>query len=395
MIDKDNRLKLAEETVAVEPEESVPRWKVLVVDDEDEVHSITRLALSDFRFAGRELEFVSAYSAAQARSLIMEHPDVAIILLDVVMETDDAGLQFARFVRQDMGNQFGRIILRTGQPGMAPERQVMKVFDINDYRAKTELTQDRLYTVMQTALASYRDMAALARSRRQLVGIVDELDKLSEIGSEYVRQPLKEVLTTAQRLQSQLQADLSPEHLRMFEKICSLTTDIYLRVDDLVRLTETGNFNDARSLLDMNELVSDAISALAQEISDSGASVRADNLPAVTGSRRQLSQLMTNLLSNALQFRAELAPEIRIGCSRQGDYWCFHVDDNGIGIPVEDRQSVFSLFRRSGQNQSAVGSGIGLNICRKVVRWHGGEIRIDESPSGGTRIEFTLPVTDS
>ncbi|MFT5604043.1 MAG: CheY-like chemotaxis protein [Paracoccaceae bacterium] len=139
-IDKGDRLNLADELdVSFEPDD-IPRWKVLVVDDEEEIHNITRLALRDFRFSGRELEFVSAYSGAEAQTSIMEHPDVAIILLDVVMETDDAGLLFARFIRQTVGNQFVRIILRTGQSGMAPERQVMKVFDINDYRAKTELT---------------------------------------------------------------------------------------------------------------------------------------------------------------------------------------------------------------------------------------------------------------
>jgi light-regulated signal transduction histidine kinase (bacteriophytochrome) len=249
---------------------------------------------------------------------------------------------------------------------------------------------------MQTALASYRDMAALARSRRQLVGIiVDELDKLSEMSSELVRNPLKEVLTTVQELHRQLQDGVSAEQLRMLENVKTLTTNMYLQVDDLVRLTETGNFNDEQSLLKMNEVLQEATAALAQEISDFGATVIVGALPSVTGSRRQLLRLLVNLLSNALQFRSEAEPEIRIDSRSQGDCWCFQVDDNGIGIPIDERQAVFSLLRRSGQKLAAVGSGIGLNICRKVVRWHGGKIWIDDSPMGSTRIEFTLPVTDS
>lgn len=395
MMDVDDRLLLADDPPSVQKKPEAPRWKVLVVDDEEEVHRITRLALNDFRFADRSLEFVSAYSGEEAQRLILQHPDVAIILLDVVMESDDAGLLFARFVRQTVGNQFVRIILRTGQPGIAPERQVMKVFDINDYRAKTELTQDRLYTVMQTALASFRDMVALARSRRQLVGVVDELDKLSEISSDFVRQPLKDVLTTAQALYKQLQDEVTPEQLRMLEAIKSLTTEVYIRVDDLVRLTDSGSFNDPRSLVDMNDLVEDAIESLSEEIKCSGATVVCEHLPSVTGSRRQLVQLLRNLMSNALQFYADKTPEIAIEASREGDYWSFHVDDNGRGIPVEERESVFSLFRRSGQKTTASGSGIGLNICRKIVRWHGGEIRIEDSPKGGARVTFTLPITDS
>jgi two-component system, sensor histidine kinase len=165
-------------------------WKVLVVDDEKEVHVVTRLALDDFSFAGRGLEFLNAYSGAQAKQMIRDNPDTALILLDVVMETDDAGLEVARYVRQELGNHFVRIILRTGQPGMAPERRVLKVYDINDYRAKTELTQDRMFSVVYTALASYRDLVALARSRHRLAGVVSELEQFAQVASKDLQAPL-------------------------------------------------------------------------------------------------------------------------------------------------------------------------------------------------------------
>ena len=117
-------------------------WKVIVVDDEPEVHAVTKLALSDFEFQKKRLEFISAYSGEEARKVIQAHPDAAIVLLDVVMETDDAGLQVAKFIREIAKNNHIRIILRTGQPGQAPERQVIVNYDINDYKSKTCL----LYT---------------------------------------------------------------------------------------------------------------------------------------------------------------------------------------------------------------------------------------------------------
>lgn len=145
----DDHLMLAlDEPADVTATEKPQPWKILVVDDEMEVHSVTRLALEGFSFAGRPLEFIDVYSGAEAKQAMSDHPDTAIMLLDVVMETDDAGLDVARFVRQELGNHYVRIVLRTGQPGMAPERRVLKVFDINDYRAKTELTQDRMFTVI-------------------------------------------------------------------------------------------------------------------------------------------------------------------------------------------------------------------------------------------------------
>ena len=147
-------------------------WKLMIVDDEPEVHAVTRLALADLRFQGKALSFVSAYSGAEARQLILEHADTAIVLLDVVMESDDAGLQVARFIREQAGNSFCRIILRTGQPGQAPERQVILDYDINDYKAKTELTATKLFTAIIASLRAYRDIMLLERNRQGLEKIL-------------------------------------------------------------------------------------------------------------------------------------------------------------------------------------------------------------------------------
>ena len=161
---------------ADEPDEIVPQtvgsWKVLIVDDEPEVHSVTKLALSDFTFQGKNLEFISAYSGAEAKKTLEQHPDAAIILLDVVMETDDAGLLVARYIREELHNHYVRIILRTGQPGQAPERQVIVNYDINDYKSKTELTAQKLFTVVMSSLRSYRDILSIDNSRRGLEKII-------------------------------------------------------------------------------------------------------------------------------------------------------------------------------------------------------------------------------
>ena len=148
-------------------------WKILIVDDEPEVHAVTKLALSDFTFQGKNLSFFSAYSGAEARQLIAQHPDAAIMLLDVVMETDDAGLLVARYIREQLHNEHVRIILRTGQPGQAPERQVIINYDINDYKSKTELTAQKLFTVIMSSLRSYRDILSLEQSRQGLEKIIN------------------------------------------------------------------------------------------------------------------------------------------------------------------------------------------------------------------------------
>lgn len=160
-----------------EPEEEIETidqgtWKLIIVDDESEVHAVTKLALSDFKFQGKGLEFLSAYSGKEAQELIVQHPDVAIVLLDVVMETDDAGLKVAQFIREEAKNNHVRIILRTGQPGQAPERQVIVNYDINDYKSKTELTAQKLFTVVMSSLRSYRDILSIEQSRQGLEKII-------------------------------------------------------------------------------------------------------------------------------------------------------------------------------------------------------------------------------
>lgn len=147
-------------------------WHVLVVDDDNDVHQATRLALAGEVIEGRPLALHMARSAAEARDLLQQLPDLAVILLDVVMETDDAGLAFARYVRQGLGREDVRIILRTGQPGYAPELKVIREYDINDYKTKDELTRTRLVTALTTAIRSYVQLRTIELSRRGLDLIV-------------------------------------------------------------------------------------------------------------------------------------------------------------------------------------------------------------------------------
>ena len=156
-------------------------WRVLIVDDDVEVHAVTRLILGKMRFKGRGIELLSAHSAAQARSLLEKERDIAVVLLDVVMETDDAGLRLVSVIRKELGNVATRIILRTGQPGQAPEEQVIVDYDINDYKAKSELTAQKLFTTVVAALRSYETIIALDKTYKGLEKILDSTSTLFNV----------------------------------------------------------------------------------------------------------------------------------------------------------------------------------------------------------------------
>lgn len=142
-----------------------PPWKILIVDDEGDIHAVTKLVLADFTFRERGLTFIDAYNGYSACKIMDEHPDMAVILLDVVMESRDAGLHVIQHIRNRLKNSRVRIILRTGQPGEAPERDVIVNYDINDYKCKTELTAQKLFSAMITALRSFDDINAAEYDR--------------------------------------------------------------------------------------------------------------------------------------------------------------------------------------------------------------------------------------
>src|SRR5215210_174135 len=160
-----------------------PRWKIAIIDDDPAVHEGTRFALYDYRLNGQGVEILSAYSAEEGRELMRANPNVAVILLDVVMETDDAGLSLVDYIRTELKNETVRIILRTGQPGQAPERQVIVDYDINDYKAKTELTADKLFTALTAALRSYQQLQRMVETRRGLEMIIEGASTLYDFKS--------------------------------------------------------------------------------------------------------------------------------------------------------------------------------------------------------------------
>ncbi|ETR78142.1 histidine kinase [Afipia sp. P52-10] len=183
MADQDDVLQLIEDDARPVAPANARKWKIAVIDDDAAVHEGTRFALSDYVLNGQTLEILSAYSGAEGERLMRENPDIAAVLLDVIMETDAAGLQLVEYIRNELKNETVRIILRTGQPGQAPERRIIVDYDINDYKAKTELTADKLFTSLTAALRSYQQLERMVQTRRGLEIIIDAASTLYDFKS--------------------------------------------------------------------------------------------------------------------------------------------------------------------------------------------------------------------
>ena len=155
----------------------LPPWRILIVDDDVDVHVVTKFALSTASFQGRRLSFVHAYSAAEALNKLRDTPDIALVLLDVMMETADAGLQLARQVREQLRNDLVRIVLRTGQPGQAVEHSIIVDYDINDFWSKADLTTRKLFTTVIAALRAYATLVRAAGTRDAALARAAQLEQ--------------------------------------------------------------------------------------------------------------------------------------------------------------------------------------------------------------------------
>ena len=219
MVNQDNAISFLDETDSHSLQKTSGVIKILTVDDDESFQRSTAFALSTQRILDCNIELTQVNSYAEASLVVAERNDFAIALIDVVMETEDAGLRLVRAMRDVLGNDAIRIILLTGQPGMAPIFEVMRDYDINDYWSKSELSSDRLHTILTTNLRSYNQICSIARAKRGLQLIAESS------GALYTARSIKE---------------LSGKMLQQLSQLLMLPTDGIVCVKSSCDVSEQG-----------------------------------------------------------------------------------------------------------------------------------------------------------
>ncbi|RMH68557.1 MAG: hybrid sensor histidine kinase/response regulator [Gemmatimonadetes bacterium] len=405
-------------------------WKVLIVDDEKDVHEVTRLALNSFVYHEKPITFLDAYSAQEAKGLIRQHPDTAIILLDVVMETPHAGLDFVKFVRQDLQNTVSRIILRTGQPGQAPEKEVIQQYEIDDYKTKTELTLDKLFTATTASLRTYDAMLSLETHRQKLEQEVKartrELEsqnqKLSETlkaleiakaaaeaanqaKSEFLanmshelRTPLHGILGYAQILRRDRTLGERQRHNvavieQSGEHLLALINDIL----DHSKI-EADKFDLEPSEFHLGEMLKSVAEIIRIRAEEKGLVFTFRDSPEahqiVYTDEKRLRQILLNLLSNAVKFTTTGEVRLIVQPEPNGNRMRFQVEDTGIGIPPDQLNVIFQPFQqvKNPQLPRPDGTGLGLSISYRLVEKMQSQLAVKSTPGVGTTFWFDLPL---
>ena len=382
----------------VERDKPAP-WHILVVDDSPDVVTVTKAVLNGAQFLGREILVFSAHSASEARRLLESQVDIAVALIDVVMETDDAGLRLITAIRDELHLRAMRIILRTGQPGIAPERDIICQYDINDYRLKTELTAHSLFIAVVAGLRGYSEInARIAAEQEVLLAARSKSDFLATISHE-LRTPLNAIIGFADILTFQSTYSAPPEST--FELLQEIKTNGHLLLAMINRLINMASIDSGRYQLREEEVVVEdllngAISSASDRASATGLTLIAQQSPdikTIYADATALMQVFDNLLSNAIKFSPKGGRIVLFATLSNDRRPMIIVADQGIGIPADRLNSLFRPFAQidTGFSRHFEGIGLGLAIVKGLVTLHGGTVDVSSTEDVGTRMAVLLP----
>jgi len=421
---------------AYQPREFPSVWKLMLVDDEPEIHQVTRLVLDDFTFDNKAVDIISAYSGDEAKRLLKKHPDTAIIFLDVVMEEQDTGLQFVKYVRETLTNRLVRIVLRTGQPGEAPEESVIREYDINDYTLKMELSYNRFSTVVISALRSYRDLLIIQAKQFELEQINQQLqaeieerkrleifrlekerlrlekemletlnankDKLFSILAHDLKGPFFPLLHNSELLATQAKRLARSEIEELGQSLYNSAKGVFELLENLLQWSrlQRGHVAYQPNKLNLLHLFTHNVELFKPAATNKNIGLfhRLEAMVFIQADQNMIDLILRNLINNAIKFtkpggRIEVSAQLH---ERNTTMVEISVSDTGVGIREDMIPNLFQVGEHYTMMGTAheKGTGLGLIICKEMIDKHQGKIWVESQMGVGTTFKFTVPVVE-
>lgn len=238
-------------------------------------------------------------------------------------------------------------------------------------------------------VSAWRSASDQAEELRRSNG---ELEQFAYVASHDLQEPLRKVASFTQMLEQRYGPQLDERARQYIHYAVDGAKRMQLLINDLLDFSRVGRVSSERVATDSGEALTRALDNLSAKLEDSGAMVTHDDLPLVKGNRLQLTQLFQNLVENAVKFRSEEPPRVRVEARRTGDMWEFSCSDNGIGVEPKYADRIFLIFQRLHPRDVYPGTGIGLALCRKIVEYHGGQLWLDGTAGDrGATFRWTLP----
>lgn len=376
-------------------------WKVLIIDDDEDIHRSTNLVLKDFIFNNRPIEIISGYSGKDAIDLMKNNDAISVIFLDVIMETENAGLEVVTHIREKIGNQSVRILLRTGQ---CSEEDIFEHYDINSFLNKATVSSQELKMQLKGALRNFKLLEDMVTAKNSAENANKAKSQFLANMSHEFRTPLHGILSYAQMGEKRVDKVPTAKLKVYFENIETCGVRLLDLINNLLDISklEAGKMELNIAEYNVEDIISDCLNELSAKLDSRSINIiiNIETSPTIIECDKGLfHQVLTNLLSNAIK-HSPTGKNITFNGIIIGSTFEFSIVDQGVGLAKDKLEIIFKKFTQDKEMETGTGmgsTGLGLAISKKIIEAHQGKIWAESSTDKdiGGIFKISMPVLQS